>query len=148
MTNKLDDRIIKELHENAEKFYRCEWILDTRAINNNRFLSATHFEMDFNSALDKFRRETPSDNWSYLNACEEFHEELTKAKTLNVIIEKQSKIELENHKQKIMDLENKLKDANTKVDSLLEEKGFLKGRLDVYERDLPKSDTLIGDVDD
>lgn len=104
--------------------------------------------MDFNDKLDKFRLEPPSDDWSFKNACEEFHEELTKAKTMDVIIEKRSNQELSEYKEQVTKLQNQLNDANSKIEMLLEEKGFLKAQLEMYERDLPKNDTLIGDVDD
>ena len=104
--------------------------------------------MDFNNKLDKFRLEPPSDNWSFKNACEEFHEELIKAKTMDVIIEKRSNQELSECKEQVTNLQNQLNGANSKIEMLLEEKGFLKGKLEMYERDLPKSNTLTGDVSD
>jgi len=56
--------------------------------------------------------------------------------------------ELEVCEEKRKELENTLNEKNEKIQLLTEEKFMLQGKLSVYERDIPKSDTLVGDLDD
>ena len=133
----MDEKIVKELKEIAEKFYNDELILDTIAIERNSFLNATHFEMDFNNALDKFRPMTPSDKWEFENACEEFHEELTKGKTMNVIIDKSALKELDEYKKKRKELENELNELKTATQQLRDTKIKLETRIGIHEKMYP-----------
>lgn len=44
--------------------------------------------------------------------------------------------------------ETQLQEANKKIELLIEEKGILKGKIEMYERDMPQPDTFIGDIDE
>ena len=137
MDKPLDDRILKELQEDAEKFYRGEWILDTIVIENNIFLRATNFEMDFNNALNEFRCEPVTEEWSFIHASNKFHEELTKAKTMNVIIDKPALKELDGCRKKRKELESELNELKTATQQLRDTKIELETRIGIHEKMYP-----------
>ncbi len=155
----MDDKIIKELKEIAEKFDRGVYVLNIQKAQEISSLRANHFASVFSNALHEFKIAKPpaelgtfrtttyyADLRDYNQKCNNFHLAVTTARTMDLFLNKIALDEQEDYKKRCGELEAKLTEAKTKIETLTEEKGFLKGKLAMYERDTPKSDTIESDV--
>lgn len=132
----MNEEIIKKLKDFVKKYNERKYVIETSPFGLD-LAKAVH---DFEIANESF-----SDYHSRVSDLNREIDNVIASEYLKDNFTIQKLDELEN---RCKQLDNQLKDANSKIETLIEERGALKGKLEVYERDVPKSDTFTGDVDD
>lgn len=145
----MDKEILDELNNVADGFWHNKKNLNRNRIENISSLKMGGFARYFDEALKGFleirRYDIEKGNPSidkilgidpakdYSEACNRFLEVVTTAKTNDLIIDNQLIKELDNYKQKYLDLESNLKDKELAIENLREIKIGLEERIRIHE---------------
>jgi len=132
----LDEKILQKVIDFVKKYNERKYIVDLEPFGLKLAQAVHSFEMS-----DK-----ETDSYFYTNV-RELNRQIDYVIASKYLHDNSTILKLEEMTEKYNQLEQELKEAKSKIESLIEEKGVLKGKLEVFEHDLPKSDTFTGDVD-
>lgn len=150
----MSEETINRLKEYSKKLHERRLIPDPRVTDiievssytPNKLPSRVQLSYGLGYALNLFDTTNPKSE-HYYNIVDFFNRCISLCVANDAFKDNKIVVELQEWQKKYSELETRLNQETAKNEALIEKIGFLKGKLEIYERDTPKSDTLDGDTE-
>lgn len=150
----MSEETINRLKDYSKKLHERRLIPDPHvtdtievlAYNPSKLSSRVQLSYGLGYALNLFDTTNPKSE-HYHNIVDFFNRCISLCVANDAFKDNKIIVEVQEWQKKYSELETRLNQETAKNEALIEKIGFLRGKLEVYERDTPKSDTLDGDIE-